>query len=82
MKTLVTFLLRRVFVSALSKGMVSSIKSAAFPLMIIQHISSSGAFLLMLEKIISPTTATGYPGIKRKRTTEAQLAAEHQPLLM
>lgn len=36
--------------SALSRGMVSSIKSAAFPLVIIQHISSSGAFLLMLEK--------------------------------
>lgn len=54
---------RRASGSALSRGMVSSIKSAVFPLMIMQHISSSGAFLLMLEKSFC--------------TTKAQLAAEH-----
>lgn len=49
-KTLVKFPLRGAFVSALSRGTVSSIKCAVFPLRIIWHVSSSGAFLLMLEK--------------------------------
>lgn len=54
---------RRASGSARSRGMVFPIKSAVFPLMIIQHISSLGVFLLMLEKSFC--------------TTEAQLAAEH-----
>ena len=50
LKTLVMFPLRGAFLSAQSRGMVSSIRCAVFPLRIIQDISSSGAFLLMLEK--------------------------------
>lgn len=50
LKTLVTFPLRGAFVSVLSR-MVSSIKCGVFPLTFIHHISSSGTFLLRLEKL-------------------------------
>lgn len=50
LKTLVRFPLRGAFASVLSRGTVSSIKCSVFPLRIIRRISSSGAFLLMLEK--------------------------------
>lgn len=65
LKTLVIFPLRGSFVSLLSRGTVSSIKRAVVPLLIIQHISSSGAFLLMLEKsfyLLLPWVTSGSKG--------------------